>query len=372
MYLSKLCWLIVWIGLWGSNAAESALQTEIFPLTSLQACELQKVPATAVAPEIAAEAAKPILDFIAGAQKTLHGCVYKLDYAPIIDALIQAKEGRGVDVTLFVESNPFQHAGSDQAVTNIAYLKAAGITVLEKLPHYPEAQLHAKFLLADNARLLLTTINWDQESFLGASKWRDTPPQGDAPTRDVALILDNPALVRESLQWLQWLEKGIDPHFPAATALNFGPLRSTRAYMTEHLNQATKSVHLWQQSVQDDVLVDALIALQKRGVSVSLVMTADPFNAALKGRTDGNLPNLGRLAAAGVQVHRVPSFTLPYIHMKGALIDGKTFLFTTANFYKSSLDQGFEVSSALQEPKMLQVLEETFQKDVGGQYPLSL
>lgn len=321
------------------------------------------MPMEKISPKIYEEASAPILKVIQEATESLEGCVYKLDYDPILDALIAAKK-RGVSVTLFVEASPYQHAGSNQTTTNILALEKSGIKVIKNLKTQKESQLHAKFLLADGKKLLLTTMNWDQESFLGSTSWHQIPPQGDAPTRDVALLLEDPVLIEEASQAIKWAKTGEILKTPSHVSLNFGPLSSTRDYIMQALMTAKKSLQIWQQSVQDDQIIDALIKLQEGGVQVSLVMTHDPFNASLKGKEDGNLPNLHRLTKAGVKIYRLPSFSFPYIHMKGAIIDGERFLFTSSNFYPKSLDNGFEVSYNLDDIEAVKALLVVFEKDV--------
>ncbi len=300
----------------------------------------------------------PILEFIESAKGNLRGCVYKLDHPLILQAL--KNKAKQISVQLFVESTPFQHQGSDQATTNIVDLKTHGVQVFEKLPEYPSSQLHAKFLV-DDERVLVTTQNWDVESFVGALGWRNAEPSGDAPTRDVLFIFDDKKLAQEVTKKFDSFVHPDGKRSPGSFFV-FGPQDNTRNFIEMALKSAKKSVQIDQQSMQDKGIVETLQSLLTSGKAVEIVMSEDPFHKGLKGKTD-ETGNLEKLVALGAKISLIPTFTFPYVHQKTVIIDGKHLLFTTSNFYKPSLDEGFEISFLLDNEEVTQNLVRIFRSD---------
>ena len=300
----------------------------------------------------------PVVDLIKKARHSIDGCVYKLEYEPIVEALC-AKARSGVRVRLLVEKSPFCHdSGTDNAQTPIVRLEKAGVIVDVAPQDAP--QRHAKCLVVDGKQVMFTTANFDTETFLGTQAWRQKGSGGDAPTRDIMLVDDDPKIVSELQAWLAHVRDFENTTQPSHPVLAVGPYISTRNVIEHVIEEAQLSCRIWQQSIQDEEIVERIIQAQKRGVIVEIVMTQDPFH---KGDDDPNKKMIQKLTQAGVSIYQIAPYKMPYIHMKGVLIDEKRFLFTTTNFYAPSLDEGIEISFWVTTPSVVNPLKNLFVQD---------
>lgn len=87
----------------------------------------------------------PLMKLVGGAKKRIHGLVYSLGYAPLVDTII-AKHVAGVDVRLVLDASesvqPFE-------APLVAKLRDAGVPMVIGRSPKANALMHAKLLVID-------------------------------------------------------------------------------------------------------------------------------------------------------------------------------------------------------------------------------
>ena len=291
----------------------------------------------------------PYLNMIQGAKKSLDVMIYVIDDPSLAQALIDAHD-RGVKVRILIEKEKYSHEQSESSSEKtIKRLEQAGIP-LKKTPDHV-AQTHTKLIIQDSTKALVSTGNMDAESFDGL-------PGIARPARDFAVDVTNPEILLElqtlfTQDWLGQVTEGIK-HVTVAP----GPYRD---WVLNEINQAEKSLEIYQQDFTDPVLQKAVLAALARGVQVSLIMTPYPFSK----KWDKNIPFQETLGKKGACVCLRDDL---YIHAKLVLIDRGTpkarALFGTSNFYAPSLDKNREIALLITDKEDLQTFGGVFDQDI--------
>ena len=250
----------------------------------------------------------PLLSFLGAAKHTLDGEIYLVtDQA--VEAALTAAAARGVAVRINLEPHPF---GTPRAVVARAYaaLAAGGVQVRYTSSHW--AFTHAKYLVADRARLWAGTMNWSGAGFRSNREYAlvdaDPPAAGEA----------------EALFAADWIHA---PYHGSAAALVVSPINA-RATLTALIASARRSLDLETEELNDPTISAALVAAAARGVRVRLVTTAGDALPALP----------------GVEIRRDPAL---YMHAKVILVDagepGAHLFLGSENLSAGSLDRNREL-----------------------------
>ena len=126
--------------------------------------------------------------------------------------------------------------------------------------------------------------------------------------------------------------------------------------MVSLINNAQKSIEVYNEEMSDSAVISALEQAAKRGVIVEVVMT----NSS-DWKTDfTNLTN------SGVQVRTYASSASLYIHAKMILTDGNKAFLGSENFSSSSLDDNRELGLTLTDSSVINSLGATFSQDWQG------
>lgn len=297
----------------------------------------------------------PFLKAISEAEKSLHLAVYKLSDPEIIKALEKAAK-RNVQIKIIYEPNIYKHsAQSEQSSTGVESLK--NLPTVSLHTHSKDyAQVHHKLIIIDEKKALISTINFDKESFDGI---KDSSP----PCRDFSLEIksdDNPELLNELVIGFEADLKdqtfnGIHP------ALIWGP-QGQREKIIKLIEAATESIDLYQQDIQDKKIVGSLISALDRGIKIRLIMMPFPFDSEKK--KDNNIPNQNLLINNKAQVGLVDKH---YIHAKAMLIDGskanKKLYIGSTNFYAASLDKNRELGLVTTDRNAIENFSRVFSED---------
>lgn len=295
-----------------------------------------------------------IVQAIAAAKHSVRLYMYQMDddaEGGIIQTLCKkAQEGKGVRAIL--EPRVFAHDFNQSSVITKGsiwkQLEGAGVEVrtISGEPGKPFEQSHLKLLLIDvetphEGYGLLTTANFDKESLLPGSDPKF--PQG---ARDFGLIIQDSSVLQECLQMFEsdWQGERFSPSHPL---LVWGPDHQ-RATITKEIQQA-EMIDMYQQSVQDNAIVEALCrCTQQFGYKVRLITMSHPFSPT----KDYNRDNLLKLARAGVKIHffsnditrsAQEAHGTYYMHAKAFLFDDSRLLINSCNLYQPSLDKNREL-----------------------------
>ncbi len=281
-----------------------------------------------------------VLSTINGAQKTITLTIYEITDPDIAAALVAARS-RGVEVRVLYNNASF--ASMNEANPNagtVANLSKAGIKTEPASPVFTVT--HQKTLTADGSRSLIMTFNLEPSYF--------------STTRDFGILTTNQSEIQEITRVFDadWNYQNITPIYPS---LVWSPVNS-REKILGVINHATKTLDVYNEEINDQQCIDALVAAAKRGVVVRVIA------ADLDGAENKNAPALKSLNAAGAQAKVITSL---YIHAKMVLADYQTpeqvAYLGSENLGKVSLDQNRELGILVVEKPILDRLESVFNSD---------
>ena len=291
---------------------------------------------------------KPWLDAIGQAKKSLRLAAYRLSDPEVIKALVTAA-GKGIDVTLLVEPDFEKNERSENIASPLDVLKAHNKIKVHHLSKKFK-QSHHKVIIVDEQWAMVSSGNLDAESFDGINK----PAENliEKPARDFSITVTEPEMVKEIITVFDAdiKDEAVTPSHPQ---LVWGPDTQRKTFLTM-IRSAKKTIHIYQQSIQDEEIAKALAEAAKKGVKVELLMIPFPFNK----KADYNVPNQDLIRKAGGVVHLCNHL---YIHAKAMVIDEEVMYIGSCNCYAPSLDEtrelGVITNDKTQITKVLSVFE---------------
>ena len=277
--------------------------------------------------------------------------IYQIKDAAIINALCERAEA-GVQVDIIYEENPYQHA-FNKAVKDQGNLLTQIINSpirLYQRPEnlkkaFPKGHYHARYIIIDKNRFLLTTGNFDGTTF---DHCRDFAVIFTKEKHETAfntlLDLFNSDITNQPISDL-----------PESKALIIGP-HNQREKIISYLEGAQKSVKMYQQFFNDPVIRDCVIKLIKeKGIKVEVVMMAYPTNY----KTDPNAETQDVLVKTGADVRLMDHL---YGHARAVIVDDKFALIGTTQLSPPSLDENREITIIIKGAAVSNLLEQ-FKKD---------
>jgi cardiolipin synthase len=289
------------------------------------------VHATSPSPQLYVEpddGVAPLVSFINSAQHTLDGEIYLASSKPILSAL-EAAAARYVTIRIGIEEHPY---GTGSAAPQLVYRTLASHGIQVEWTSRAFTYTHAKYLVADNARAWIGTMNWTASAFKG--------------NREFAIVDSDSAVVREAedvftADWAQ------DRYTGADDALVLSPM-DARAQITAVISHASRSLDIYAEELSDPGISQALQRAVHRGVRVRLVTIPGD--------------NIGRLATTIPMVVRL---TRLYVHAKVIIADGATMYLGSENYSATSLDKNRELGLIVRDAGIIRRVESTFTHDLG-------
>src|SRR5260370_22022942 len=168
------------------------------------------------------ESAKPILDAIDAATKSLRIKMFALSDPRIVAALIRAYK-RAVKIRVML--NPARRSGEIQNRGTSSLLRDAGIDVLDSNPAFDVT--HEKSMVVDDKAAFIGSLNWESENF--------------EKTRDYAIMTTDAQEVSEVIDCFEadWSRKPFEP--PKSSNLICCP-GSERAHIAQVIDSAEHSL----------------------------------------------------------------------------------------------------------------------------------
>jgi phosphatidylserine/phosphatidylglycerophosphate/cardiolipin synthase-like enzyme len=255
---------------------------------------------------------------------------------PTGEADLAADAARGVNVRVILD----QHLEKSRNAATYAYLAAHGVHV-----HWAPAGViyHQKTLTVDNATSVVMTGNMVAQDYPG--------------TRDFAVIDTNHADVAAIVTTFNadFAGRGITP--PTGADLVWSPTNA-QASILSVINGAAHTLAVEDEEMNDPAVTSALAAAARRGVDVTITMTANS-------EWDQALTELTR---AGVRIRLYPNDpSSVYIHAKAIVADagrlGQQVLVGSQNFSVSSLDYNRELGIRTRDPAIVTAIGATLASD---------
>jgi cardiolipin synthase len=275
--------------------------------------------------------ADPIIRAIQQAKTSVDLVMYGLTDAPVINALIQAKN-QGKKVRVLLQHFPYKAENENKFA--IERLQAQQVNL-----EWADGDFkltHQKTLLIDGQMAMVMTFNLTHMAFKNE--------------RNFALVVTDPALVQEIQQVFNadWQHKAITVHQPD---LIWSPDNS-REKILNIIDSAKTDLKIYAQSLSDYQVVGALARAAKSGVNVQ-VLTSTMTNKF-------HSKQLDYLTRSGVQIRFSKSYL---IHAKVIVVDHTRAVIGSINFTRSSINNNRELAVITYNPTIINKLENIFNSD---------
>jgi cardiolipin synthase A/B len=280
---------------------------------------------------------------ITGAKSSVDLTMYELK-DPVAERDLAADAARGVDVRVILDRHLEQK--SNQATYDYLSAHRVHVTWAPKGTTY-----HQKTLTVDNKTSIIMTLNWVTEDY--------------ASTRDFAVVdtdrTDVAAIVATFSA--DFAHHAITP--PDGADLVWSPTNA-QASILAVIDSARHTLAVENEEMNDSVITSALISAARRGVDVTVVMTADS-------EWDRSFDEL---VAAGVHVRTYKnSSRVLYIHAKAVVADagrsGEQVFTGSENFSTASLRYNRELGIRTSNKSVIAGISATIAADYAGATPYS-
>lgn len=289
------------------------------------------------------EGRAPFLDAIRSARTSITLTTYQLSDGQLVGALQEARQ-RGVKVRLQYNYYSFADYTADPNAWAVGQLTAAGAEARPGQKYF--LVTHEKAMVVDGGTAYVMGLNFAKSYFSG--------------TRDFGYVTSDPVLVGEITRFFEADWTGV-PAVPAAEGLAWSPVNA-RAKMTALVDNARRTLDIYNELALDKKMLAAMCAAARRGVKVRFINAA--AHPKEEGKEDPNKPGREQLAAAGVKVKVITS---PFIHAKAILADNgspaaKAYI-GSGNFSAVSFDRNRELGVISSEKQVLDSLQKVFDQD---------
>jgi phosphatidylserine/phosphatidylglycerophosphate/cardiolipin synthase-like enzyme len=293
------------------------------------------------------DTAKPILDAVAGAGKSLNIRMFLFTDPTLLDAVVAAK-CRGVHVRVML--NPARRSGESENEESRKTLVAAGIDVRDSSPAF--ALTHQKSMVVDNATGFVESLNWETRDL--------------TETRDYAVVTSHPTEVSEMVACFDadWHQKKFEPD--PTSRLIWCP-NNGREHIAAFIDSAKESLWLQNERYQDTVIIERLVRAIRRGVAVHIM--ARPPHTLKKDKLVEGVGGLRIMHDVGAKVHRLKGLKL---HGKMLLADEKRAVVGSINLSPGSFDARRELAIETDAHHVIERLVHTTHHDWEHSRPIDL
>jgi len=293
------------------------------------------------------DSSKPILDAIAGAQKSLRVKMFVFSDAALIQAVIDAHK-RGVKTQVML--NPARRSGEAENQATRKQLEHAGVEVKDSNPAFDLT--HEKSMVVDGETAMIMSLNWDPKNF--------------TETRDYAVVTAHKHEVDEVAAGFDadWHRRKFDP---GADARLIWCNLNGRNRVAQFIDAAKETLFLQNERYQDEVIIERLVRATHRGVKLHVL--ARPAHTLKKGKLIEGVEGLRILHDVGAKVHKLKGLKL---HAKLMAADGKRCIIGSINLAPGSFDSRRELAIEVDDEKVMKPLHHVVNHDWEHSRPLDL
>ncbi len=333
------------------------------------------------------------------AQKELLVNVYEFTSPDMADFLCRA-HARGVNVTVLLEAGPVGGVSSEEQEIS-QNLGRCGIPVLwmgtNGSSHAPYRFDHAKYIVADQRFVLITSENFKQSGF---------PQPGTNGNRGWGVFLDDKGVAgyfREVflsdlsgpgvLQFVNPGKGGSTDDFTGSYAKKFSPMPffdtsvtpvispDTSYLITRLLAGAQTSIEIEQAYIsnwsneRENPYLGAAINASRRGVRVRVLLDSTWFNVEEEDDNDEMVARINRIAdqeslPLEARCAFYASDGVLKIHNKGVIVDNRQVLVSSINWNENSPSFNREAGVILENEEAAEYFLSVFEKDWNDASPL--
>jgi phosphatidylserine/phosphatidylglycerophosphate/cardiolipin synthase-like enzyme len=293
------------------------------------------------------DTAKPILDAIAAAKKSLRIKMFVFTDPDLLKAVIAAKE-RGVKVQVML--NPARRSGEDDNEASRKMLAHAKIELQDSNPAF--GLTHEKSMVVDDETAFIKSLNWTTENF--------------TETRDYAIVTSHPHEVEDVVKCFEadWHRKPYELREDSHLIWCKGNGRERVAHF---IDETKHTLFVQNERYQDAVIIERLVRAKERGVKVHVM--ARPPHTLKKDKLVEGVGGLRILDDVGVKIHKLKKLRL---HGKMLLADGARAIVGSINLAPGSFDDRRELAIEVHDEDVVARLHEIAKHDWENSHPLDL
>jgi phosphatidylserine/phosphatidylglycerophosphate/cardiolipin synthase-like enzyme len=293
------------------------------------------------------DTAKPILEAINGAKKSLNIRMFLFTDETLLNAVVAAHD-RGVKVRVML--NPARRSGETENEESRKTLTDAGVEVRDSNPKFDLT--HQKSMVVDDNIGFVESLNWELRDL--------------TETRDYAVVTTHGAETREMIECFDadWEHADFEP--ASDSTLIWCP-NNGRHRVAQFIDSAKESLWIQNERYQDTVIIERLVRAATRGVKVH-VLARKPHSLKADKLIEG-VGGLRILQDVGVKVHTMKHLKL---HAKMMIADDERAIVGSINLAPGSFDSRRELAIETDHTHAVRRLAETAQRDWDLSHKLDL
>jgi len=293
------------------------------------------------------DTAKPILDAINGATRSLRIKMFLFSDPSLLEAVIAAHR-RKVQVRIML--NPARRSGEKENEQTRKVLTDAGIEVLDSNPQFDLT--HEKSMVIDDRTAYVKSLNWQTKNL--------------TVTRDYAIVTTHKHEVDEIIECFEadWSRSNFAPgdHSHLIWCVGNG-----RQRMGDFIDDAKHTLWLQNERYQDPVILEHIVRARRRGVQVQVM--ARPPHKLKQGKLGEGVSGLRILEDVGAKIHKLKHVKL---HAKLLFADGERAIVGSINIAPGSFDSRRELAIEVRDEQVTSRIHDVLRKDWENSKPLDL
>jgi cardiolipin synthase A/B len=293
------------------------------------------------------DTAKPILDAIAQAKKSIRVKMFIFSDPSLLDAVIAAQH-RGVDVRIML--NPERRDGEAENADTRKKLTEGGVHVIDSNPAFDVT--HEKSMVIDDTTAFIQSLNWETKNV--------------TETRDYAVVTTHQHEVNEVAQCFDadWDRKKFETgdHSHLIWCVGNG-----RQSLGKLIDSSKHSLWLQNERYQDPTIIEHLVRAHARGVKIQIM--ARPPHKLKKEKLVEGVSGLRSLQDLGVKIHKLKHIKL---HAKLILADDSHAIIGSINLAPGSFDSRRELAILVDDEHVIHRIKKTLETDWANSHPLDL
>jgi len=292
------------------------------------------------------DTAKPILDAIAQAKKSIRVKMFIFSDPSLLEAVIAAQH-RGVDVRIML--NPERRDGEKENADTRKKLTEGGVHVLDSNPDFDVT--HEKSMVIDDITAFVQSLNWETKNV--------------TETRDYAIVTSHKHEVDEVAKCFDadWDRKKFD----GDNSHLIWCIGNGRQRLGKLIDGSKHSLWLQNERYQDPTIIEHLIRAHARGVKIQIM--ARPPHKLKKEKLIEGVSGLRSLQDLGVKIHKLKHIKL---HAKLILADDKRAIVGSINLAPGSFDSRRELAIEVDDEHIISRIKKTLEDDWDNSHPLDL
>ena len=293
------------------------------------------------------DSAKPILDAIEAATKSLRVKMFIFSDPALLKAVIDAR-ARGLKVRVML--NPARRDGESENDKSRKQLEAGGVEVMDGNPTYDVT--HEKSMVVDDKTAFVHSLNWETKNL--------------TETRDYAIITSHAHEVGEIIECFDsdWERKAFKGDEKCHLIWCCG---NGRERIAQFIDDAKHSLLLQNERYQDAVIIERLVRAAGRGVKVHVM--ARPPHKLKKGKLVESVGRMRTMEDVGIKIHKLKHLKL---HAKMLLADHARAIVGSINLAPGTFDSRRELAIEVRDDDVIERLMQIAHADWKNSHPLDL